>query len=501
MDAADLGRALTDFLADHPRATVAEEDEVLFELPAARYSVSGEQGKCLLHLWSADRNLVRRVLQAEARDGELTLKVQRFGQSKPNLIHLMAAGERSSPGSRTAARASYRQLLKRVLEREFPDYRAGRFTSAMDLEKSFGPVYARGVLRRGQSGLAVLGVGAGEPQPAIDGALTAGLLWLGAVREGMRQWTEGLLLVVPAGCSAIVRARMAWLGAGRLKLFELDEREQSLQVIESCDGGNIETRLVHAPDGAAVESRFADVIRRVHASIPGCEMHSPTPGELVFRYRGLEFARARVVLGDGFRRTVEATFGLGAEETPLTEETDTQLASLVERVLAARQPIPCARDPLWRACPERWLESLVVRDVAALDPRLDARYVYSQVPAFAAGDRAMIDVLTCTHDGRLAVLELKATEDLHLPLQGLDYWARVRWHSQRGEFTKFGYFAGREISQEPPLLFLVTPALHVHPETDALLKHLAPAVDWELIAIDEHWREKLRVVFRKRPSD
>ena len=113
----------------------------------------------------------------------------------------------------------------------------------------------------------------------------------------------------------------------------------------------------------------------------------------------------------------------------------------------------------------------------------------------------MIDVLTCTRDGRLAVLELKASEDLHLPLQGLDYWARVRWHNERGEFKKFGYFAGRELSPASPLLFLVTPALHVHPETDTLLKHLANEVEWELVAVDEHWREILRVIFRKRPRE
>jgi hypothetical protein len=31
----------------------------------------------------------------------------------------------------------------------------------------------------------------------------------------------------------------------------------------------------------------------------------------------------------------------------------------------------------------------------------------------------MLDVLTTTHEGRLAVVELKADEDIHLPLQGL----------------------------------------------------------------------------------
>ena len=63
--------------------------------------------------------------------------------------------------------------------------------------------------------------------------------------------------------------------------------------------------------------------------------------------------------------------------------------------------------PLWRMHPERWLESLVIREVDSLDERLDANQLYSQVPAFSAADRAMIDVLAVTRPGRLAVVELK----------------------------------------------------------------------------------------------
>ncbi len=148
--------------------------------------------------------------------------------------------------------------------------------------------------------------------------------------------------------------------------------------------------------------------------------------------------------------------------------------------------------------PERWLESLVIRDVHALDHRLNSQFVYSQVPAFSAADRAMIDVLTSTHDGRLAVIELKADEDIHLPLQGLDYWARVRWHHARGEFHKFGYFPGAELNEQSPLLLLVAPALRIHPATDTLLRYFSPDVEWNLIAVDEHWRQEVKPVFRKR---
>ena len=87
-------------------------------------------------------------------------------------------------------------------------------------------------------------------------------------------------------------------------------------------------------------------------------------------------------------------------------------------------------------------------DVSVIDERWSLRTPYSQVPAFSASDRAMLDVLTVTHEGRLAVVELKADEDIHLPLQGLDYWSRVEWHHSRGEFPRFGYFADRELSAE-----------------------------------------------------
>jgi hypothetical protein len=158
--------------------------------------------------------------------------------------------------------------------------------------------------------------------------------------------------------------------------------------------------------------------------------------------------------------------------------------------------------PLFRLHPERWLESVLVQDVSSVDERLDGSCVYSQVPAFSASDRAMVDVLASTREGRLAILELKADEDIHLPLQGLDYWSRVNWHHSRGEFTKFGYFPGRQLSSKPPLLYLVAPALHVHPATDTLLNYLSPEIDWTLVGIDERWRRGVRPVFwkRARPS-
>jgi hypothetical protein len=149
-------------------------------------------------------------------------------------------------------------------------------------------------------------------------------------------------------------------------------------------------------------------------------------------------------------------------------------------------------------CIPSWLESIMIADASVIDKRLNPACRYSQVPVFSASDRATIDVLTTTHEGRLAVIELKADEDIHLPLQGLDYWNRVEWHHARGEFSRFGYFEERELSNEKPLLFLVAPAFHVHPSTDTWLRYISPEMEWEFVGIGERWREEIKVMFRKR---
>ena len=80
------------------------------------------------------------------------------------------------------------------------------------------------------------------------------------------------------------------------------------------------------------------------------------------------------------------------------------------------------------------------------------------------------------------------------------YWARVRWHQQNGGFLRNGYFAGRELSDAPPLLYLVAPALRTHPSTDVVLRYLSPQIQWTVVQVDERWREAVRVVNRKHPK-
>jgi hypothetical protein len=500
-----LTRTVQDFLSEAAGAVVFENGAVAFDLSEAKYSISGEYEKCLLHLWSGERNTVRRVLDAEIKHGTLKLMVQRLGQSRPTKLEICRERDRRSPSAKKAARASYEQKLRRALERHFPGFAISSLTTSVDLSKSFGPIYARGVLRQGQSAFAVLGVNASETQASVDAALTFGILWLDACRQSSsgKFLVEGLHLFVPHGCSALTRERIANLNraAAKWSLFELNERHDVVIEIDCTDRGNVATRLVHATNESAARERFAESIARINGILPNCEVAVLSPAELAFRWRGLEFARARMgAEAVTFRSKQEIVFGVGAEERVLEDRNFPFFVQLLNAIRDTRHPYGPRQHPLFRLRPERWLESLVVADVSVIDERLESGTPYSQVPAFSASDRAMLDVLTITHEGRLAVVELKADEDIHLPLQGLDYWARVEWHHSRGEFPRFGYFADRELSADKPRLYLVAPALHVHPATDILLRYFSPEIEWEFVGIDERWREGVKVVFRKRPE-
>jgi hypothetical protein len=499
-----LARLLQEFLAEAHRGVVIEDGQVVFELDSARHAISSERGRCLLHLWSEQRNVVREVLDAQLRQGTLSLSVRSFAKARAHKLEICRDRDRRSPVIKKEARGRYARLLERVLRRQIPDWTLDKpgLSTSMDLERSFSPVYARSLARKGRSSFAILGVNRQETQASVDAALTFGLLWLEACREreAGRSLVEGLRLYVPPGGSTTLQIRLAHLNrsAARFQIFELEERDESLNDLDSSDYGNINTRLARFPDASQAHARFTSAIGKVRALVPHAELAVLSPAEIAFRLHGLEFARVRLANAPGtFTQEEEIIFGAAGFEARLSEETEAAFAEFARTVALVRNAQGDRHDPLWRMYPERWLESLVFKNVPAIDSRLDPAHVYAQVPAFSASDRAMIDVLTCTHDQRLAVLELKADEDIHLPLQGLDYWARVQWHHRRGEFQKYGYFAGLELSPRPPLLLLVAPSLRVHPAVEIVLRYFSPEIDWALIGVDERWRDRVRVIYRK----
>jgi hypothetical protein len=510
----DLARLLEQFFADHPRAVLLEEGRLLFEMATAHYSVSADHGRCVLHLWSEERNMVRTVVGLEARKETLRIRVRHLGTQRPQSLEVVRDREQRTPAARELSRTRYLRLLERLLARHFNDYKLQSLYSAMDLEHSFGPGYARGLLVRGQQSWAVIGVNAEETQATIDGVLTLGILWLAYCREHSvaKRVCQGLKVFLPAGCGATTRARMAWLNRelAQWDLYEVGEGNEDLVAIDSKDQGNLKMRLVHAFNPEAATERAREGLDRIMRLLPPGLVSRVTitprsAEEVALCLYGLEFARVRQSFVPGsFDRRNDVTFGAGANETPLQQDTEASFSELMQRLFESRSPKGNARNPLYRLRPESWLQSTLAGDLAQVDDNLGGHAIYQQVPAFAGVDRAMLDLLTVTRTGRLAILELKVDEDLHFPLQGLDYWIRVHWlHQQRtasgaGELEQNGYFPGVPLLPHSPLLYFIVPALRVHPSMATVLQHLSPAIDWTLITLNEGWRHERKVVYRKR---
>jgi hypothetical protein len=519
---AQLAGIIASYLAAHPAAAVLEDGRVLFDMRTARYSVTESHGRCLLQLWSDERNLMRTVVEVKPRAQSLRLATRKMGVARPQFLEIAPTSDRRTPTARDAARRNYQRLLERVLTRHFMGSKVDGLRTAMDLEHSFGPAYVRGRLLKGSAAHAVIGVGAAESASVIDGVLTLGILWLDYCRQhaDARRHFGGLKVVVPAGAWRPTAERMAWLNhaAADFSLFTLDERSEELAPVDFRDTGNLESHLVHAFSRAAALERCNSGIARLLALVPDLarervEIRPHSATEVGMLLHGLEFARVRHgASAHSFAREDEITFGAGPSETPLTPENEDLCRDLLRRLFLSRHADGAHTDPLFRMAPEHWLESRLRTALAELLPQLRGDLVYNQVPALSTGDRGMLDLLTLDRNARLVVLELKADEDLHLPLQALDYWMRVRaLNADRqpvagttaplSAFTRSGYFPGVEISPLPPRLILAAPALRIHPANEPVLRYLSPEIEWELLALAEHWRRDLKIVFRKRSSD
>lgn len=496
-DWAELGRAL-DALAASESAELREDGEWLANLNGLHCDLRPDGNSPLVHLWSGECNLTRRVLRVkEQSEDRIILEVQRFGRTKPAKLEFLRTDSARSAGRIT--REQFRARLRRILAEQFPDATVESLMASPDLEHSFSGLYVRGKMYEGSRSWALIAVAPDENAAAVEGILAIGILWLDWTRSHAdRRPVEGLRLLVPEGTGRRLRERALGLSSSvRAEIFEFAGPEGRIQKMDVADAGNLESWLI--PRGevesslAQARAAFAGIASLAAATSVAPEAFADraiaATSEVALCFRGLEFVRWT---RDGI------LFGLGDAREELTNSNEPKLDRLVQQLDLHRSPLSSETNHrLYRASPERWLESLVLEDPSRLEAQLDPRFLYSQVPALAAGDRGVIDLLGITRRGRLVVIELKASEDIQLPIQAVDYWLRVRRHQRECDFQQCGYFAGVELDPQPPLVWLVAPGLRFHPATGLLLKYLSPEISVTRIGLVENWRRGIKVIFRQ----
>jgi hypothetical protein len=475
--------AIESFLKNCRQPALLEPGEELFTITGENLALDVRGTRLTLQAWDRTRNLTRRVTAIDTNTrSRLGLAVERFGKREGQLFLVDLGRPSGAELGRRSGRLVFRERFRLFLHRQFTEWKLAELSAEPDLEHSLSPAFPRACLRHGQHSWAAI---ACPPDADPAAVVSFGLIWLAYLRiREKRATVEGLAIYVPAGRETAVALRLLCLdpNAARFELFSYTA-EDFVTRMDPHDHGNLDTRLEVC---RRPEPNHLDVWNRV-TSLPDVEQAARQNGHVSLRVRGIEF---------GELRGGELLFGLGEKRTA-REHHLPEIERLVEELARARSCDTKYRDhSLYRQFPEAWLESQVRANLETVDASLLPNPVYGQVPAFVGGERGVLDLLAVDRAGQLAVIELKASADLHLPLQALDYWVRVKWHLDRAEFAAHGYFPGVALRSEPPRLLLVSPCLDFHPTTETILSFFSPLIHVERIGLGVEWRRELNVMFR-----
>jgi len=492
----DLARARYDisaFLARRSEWWCRLDAGPSMRLGAERISLSLEFGKLILTLWGEDFSECWRVEAYEIRGERLLVRLgRRPGWTATLEITPDEGVEEAAADERRRAFADW---LGRSIEREL-GARIEYLATHRDEAHHLSGVYARLILARGEERAVAIAVNSGESPRHVDGVVTAGLIWWTHATSSAR-WSPArrLIFFAPKGRAAAIARRLTVVrpDGPPLKLYEVDESRGALTAVTPFDQGMLfdphRTRLPRP----VIEPPPHPLRDRALAIAPELLRVSWRPGSSVqsLRLRGLEIARLS-------RRRL--LFGVGADKRPLRENWE-EFERFVHEVARIRHPeSPEKAHPFYRLQAEAWLEDVIRADVRRVDPRLDPRFLYPQIPTYETERRGFVDLLGITEDGQLVLLELKTEEDVDAPLQAAEYWMQIEWHRRRGDLTRRGYFPGRAIADRPALVFIVAPLLRFHPMFDVVARWIDPRVPVYKIGIAEDWRKGVRVIFRERAN-
>ena len=470
-----------------------EDQRILARMDGAHAVAEFSFGKLILSCWGDGWARSWRVISCEVSPERLTLEcAKQMGVKRCALTLSRGVVDRRA----AQGRKDFARKLSAMIEANLLGVQVERAVAARNDRRHLSGVHVRLVIRDRGMRWAGIGVSESELQANIDAALAAGVTWHNELRRKSGT-VEGLMIFAPR-CDTIAIRLTGLSGATKVVLFRINEVNGTIESAAPVDQGDLNdsfrkaARRAHWPRPGMLPPDCAMLVDSVRRLAPD-HVEAHHRGRWVsLSIRGLEIARVWVT-----RRRIE--FGIGDARIKLDHRNETQLERLIQDTILGRRPESELRNEMiFRFQPERWLESIISRDVTSLDSTLDPRFVYSQVPTYRGEQRTFIDLLAATRQGRLVVMELKVSEETEFPFQALDYWLRVEWHRSRGDFQRRGYFEGLSMIDAPPLLYLVAPLFRFHETTKLIAASIHPRVPVYRIGVNEDWRNGVKVLLRER---
>jgi hypothetical protein len=455
--------AIDSFVRSARQPALLEPGEPLLPFTPETFHYEDQASHVLLQAWDETRNIVRRITAVrEESKGKLSLTVRKFANREGELLLVDLAVPVKREWHKRGEKFLFRERFRQFLQREFGDWDMAGISVDADLEHSLSPTFPRALIRRGARAMAA--IAAPPDEGDSSGVLTFALIWLAYLRRREAKLVfEAVVILLPKGQEHPTTLRIPYLAHTAFQVYTYCENDRAAR-LDPADYGNLDTTLDPCYRSS---NQFVPALEL--GDIEGFEQVSRPDGTASLRIHGLEFA------------------------TLPGHQSAKELANHARELSHLRRT---RGSLLHKKDPERWLESQVRADIHAIDAGLRNAPIYGQVPAFTAGERGVIDLLAAEHAGRLVVMELKASPDIHLPLQALDYWMRVATYARNAAFARSGYFPGVPLTTQLPRLLLIAPSLEFHPSTETILSSFSPQIEVQRIGLAADWREQIRVMFR-----
>ncbi|MBV9443056.1 MAG: hypothetical protein JO217_10205, partial [Acidobacteriaceae bacterium] len=123
----------------------------------ASFMVEIRSGRLWIEAWDHERNLARRILAitSQAR-GRMVCSVHRFAGRPGELTLFDLDHPRNAQKALFSDREKFAEQFRTMLSRQFPGWNITTLSAAMDLQRSFSPVFPRAHVMRGGAHIAAI---------------------------------------------------------------------------------------------------------------------------------------------------------------------------------------------------------------------------------------------------------------------------------------------------------------------------------------------------------
>ncbi len=440
-----------------------------------------------------------RVADCEFKGGEIGLRLSRnFGRETEKVRLVSRVSARELGEEIELARLEKANRIAALIKEDFPKIKLVR----VELNKENGR-FAQ-IIFENQNGKQTAALTDVSDALTPEILLSSAILWLTKLENRRKKPVEIVWIISEKKAAKNLQKLHALLKDSwkkKILIKEISrERAKAERKNESKNGTNlIELSGLEISELWRGKPSEIKAIETAQTSESAAEIVNLAPEEIdaifskhgeTLRFQGLPFARVRKVYD-----REKVWFGIERSRQILSENNRKDLLELVENLrIYRRSDSPNKRHAFYSFAPEAWLEAVLRRNIKLLDANLILSPLYHQ---FRAG-QDKIDLLALRKDGRLVIIEIKVAPDREMIFQAADYWRKIELQRRGGNLHKARIFGDTEIANKPTLVYLVAPTLSFHKDFKFLASTISPEIEIHRFNLAENWRERLKVLERKR---